>query len=78
MKAFKIFLQILTGAIAVLISLWIGGATLLMLALMGATVSNFTDPWQGYVSMIFLFLVALAVVFCVCFLAKKIIVKLNK
>ena len=78
MKAFKIFLSVLIGVIAVLISLWICGATLLMLAIMGATVSYFTDPWQGYVTMVFVFLVALAVIFCVCSFAKKIIVKLNK
>ena len=78
MKLFKILLQVLIGVIAVLVSLWICGATLLMLAIMGATVSYFTDPWQGYVTMVFVFLIAIAVIFCVCSFAKRIIIKLNK
>ena len=71
----SVFLKVLTGLIAVLISLWIGGVTILMLALMGATVSNFTNPSQGYAFMLFVFLVALSIVFGVCFLAKHIITK---
>jgi hypothetical protein len=73
----KIFLQILIGIFAVLISLWVGFITLFMLTLMAATVSGFTVPLQGYAFMTIVFLVAFGIIFSVCFVAKKIIVKLN-
>ena len=72
----KIFLKLLVGIIAVLISLSVGMVTLLMLMFMGASVANF-NPWLAYAILVSVCLVPFGIIFSVCHVAKKIIVKLN-